>query len=212
MKTAPFLTALNAPLAPERHLAQVVVVAHAAEHEIRVLGGIGRSRRGVAAVFLGPGLGLGAVAIVDGEIVPALFADVPRHGVAHHAQPDPSHLGHVVFLLRNLMQGTISEGWSGCQALRLGWLERAHGSEAQALAEVEAQAGALSPAEGTAISAAPMSAAAAVTAMRTVLRVKMRLRARRHESLSEYEIVKQALCRPLRPPRAFYARRRCAFV
>src|SRR6185437_2816948 len=61
-------------------------------HEIGVLGGLGRGGRGGAAVLPGPGLGLGAVAVVDGEVVAALLADVPGHGIAHDAQPNPSHL------------------------------------------------------------------------------------------------------------------------
>ena len=74
MKTAPLRTPIEGALGAERDVAQVVVVADAAEHEVLVLGGVGRRRRGLAAVFLDPGLGLGAVAVVDGEIVPALLA------------------------------------------------------------------------------------------------------------------------------------------
>jgi hypothetical protein len=36
--------------------------------------------------------------------VPALFADVPRHRVAHHAEPDPRYLGHAPLLPASLFR------------------------------------------------------------------------------------------------------------
>ena len=116
MKTAPFLHGREGALGAERDLAQVVVVADAAEHEVGVLGGVRRRRRGLAAVLLDPGLGLGGVAVVDGEVVAALLArDAPPSDSpsrpARSTPPSPCRL-----LLKGILRGgTNSETERGCQ-------------------------------------------------------------------------------------------------
>ena len=57
----------------DRHLTQVIVIADAAEHEILVRSRLGWRRRRFAAVLGYPFVGLGAGAIVDGEIVALCF-------------------------------------------------------------------------------------------------------------------------------------------
>ena len=176
MKTAPFLTDWKAPLAPERDVAHVVVVADAAEHEVLVLGGVRRRRRGLAAVLLGPGLGLGAVAVVDGEIVPALLAEMPRHRVAHHAQADPRHFRHVASSSdASSSEATNIGRTAGCQAAI-----RSCGCAQRALSRPDADGAGdrsvlVSTVEGTPMMAAPMRAAAAAMARRAVLTVTARL-------------------------------------
>ncbi len=75
-------------------LAQIAVVAHAAEYEIRVPRGLLRRRRHLPAELGNPGLRLAGCAIIDGEIVPALGADMPGHGIAHDAQPNKRNFAH----------------------------------------------------------------------------------------------------------------------
>jgi hypothetical protein len=79
-KMAPGCMPAKAPLVAQHHRAQVVVVAHAAEHEVGARGGGGR-RGGVArARKLGAkGLGLGRGAVVDRDLV-AGAGQVARHG------------------------------------------------------------------------------------------------------------------------------------
>ena len=95
-------------MAPERDLAQVVVVADAAEHEVLVLGGVCRRRRGLAAVLLGPGLGLGAVAIVDGEVVPPFLRICPAIGKP--ITPKPIHATFAMSRLLVQAQTLACEG------------------------------------------------------------------------------------------------------
>ena len=76
----------KAPSGTERDLAQIVVIADAAHHEILAFGGLFRRSRGFAAVLGDPLVGLGAGAIVDRDVVTALVLQMPRHRVAHHAK------------------------------------------------------------------------------------------------------------------------------
>ena len=81
------------------HRAQIVVVADACEHEIGVLGRLGRGWRGAAAISGRRFLGLGSGAVIDGEVVSALGPDVPRHRKAHHAKADPCDFAHALLLV-----------------------------------------------------------------------------------------------------------------
>ena len=80
----------------ERDLAQVVVIADAAHHEILALGGLFRGPGALAAVLGDPFVGLGAGAVIDGDVVAALVLQMPRHRIAHHAEAQKRHLRHRV--------------------------------------------------------------------------------------------------------------------
>src|SRR5690606_28133906 len=87
----------------ERHSAQIVIVADTGEDEILILGGLGRCRRGLAgAILLDPRLGLGGIAVVDGQLMAALLEKVPGHGIAHYAQSDKRHLRHRAAPMKSL--------------------------------------------------------------------------------------------------------------
>ncbi|MPM46955.1 hypothetical protein SDC9_93662 [bioreactor metagenome] len=70
----------------QHHRAQVVVIAHAAEHDVRILHRLARCLAEAAAKFLAPCFGLGGRAVVDRDLVPR-FGQMARHGIAHDAQP-----------------------------------------------------------------------------------------------------------------------------
>ena len=76
-------------------LAEVLIVANAAEHEIRVLRRLPGGWRQLPAIFRNPRPSLAKRAIIDGEIVPALGADMPGHGIAHDAQADKCNFAHL---------------------------------------------------------------------------------------------------------------------
>ena len=56
---------------PERHLAQIVVIADASEDEVGVVRGLGRGGREPAAELRDPGFRLGARAVVHHDVVAA---------------------------------------------------------------------------------------------------------------------------------------------
>src|SRR5690606_11196751 len=96
------------------HRAQVVVVADAAEHEVRIRSSLGRClRRAAGAVLPHPFLGLGGGAIINNEIMTALFQDVAGHGIAHHAEPDPRNLRHLA--------SPCVRSWDWTEFLTHGW-------------------------------------------------------------------------------------------
>ena len=72
----------------------VIVVADAHHHEVLACGSFLRRLGDLAAEFLGPGFGLGGVAVVDRDLVAALVLQVPGHRVAHHAQTQKRDLRH----------------------------------------------------------------------------------------------------------------------
>ena len=78
----------------EHHFAQIVVVADAGHDEILALGRLFRGRRAFAAVLRDPFFGLGGGAVVDRDLVAAFGLEMPRHRVAHHAEPDECDLCH----------------------------------------------------------------------------------------------------------------------
>ena len=75
--------------------AQIVVVADAAKDEV---GAQCRRRRRVgrapAAVLGHPRGRFGGVAVIDGDLMPALPEEVPGHGESHDAEADPRHPRH----------------------------------------------------------------------------------------------------------------------
>src|SRR5262245_33307511 len=79
---------------PERHLAQVVVVADAAHDEVLPFGRGLRRRRAPAAMLGNPFLGLGGGPVVDRDLVAAFGLEMSRHGVAHHAETEKRNLCH----------------------------------------------------------------------------------------------------------------------
>ena len=68
--------------------AHVLVVADAGKHEVGLARRLARGGGAPAAVFLHPLCGLPGRAVKDRDLVAALFEQVPRHRVAHDAQPD----------------------------------------------------------------------------------------------------------------------------
>ena len=88
------LQAAERPVRPQRDLAKIVIVADAGEDEIRALRSFLRRGRELAAELRNPGLRLAKRAVIDGDIVPALGADMPGHGIAHDAQPNKRNLAH----------------------------------------------------------------------------------------------------------------------
>ena len=88
------LDAMEGAVRPERHLAQVIVVADAAHDEVLAFGRLFRRRRLASPVLAHPFLGLGGGAVIDRDLVPALVLEVPGHGIAHDAEPEECHLCH----------------------------------------------------------------------------------------------------------------------
>ena len=89
--------ALEGAVLARRHRAQVIVVADAAEDEVGAQRGRRRSFGRTPAAVLGhPRGGLGRAAVVDGDVVAALFEEVPGHGESHDAQADPRHPRHSI--------------------------------------------------------------------------------------------------------------------
>ena len=76
--------AVESPVGPDRHLAQVVVVADAGEHDFLTDSRLFRGAGEAAAVIRDPFLRLGGRAVVDGDVV-TLALEVSGHGVAHDA-------------------------------------------------------------------------------------------------------------------------------
>ena len=82
----------------DRHGAQVIVIADAGEHEVSSLGCLFRRRSGLAAVFLGPLLGLGGGAVVHRDLMSAFGLEIPGHRIPHDPQSDPCNaLRHDLF-------------------------------------------------------------------------------------------------------------------
>ena len=87
------LHARKSAIVAQHNGAQVVVIAHAAEHHARAFDGF--ARRGslmAAGEFLNPGLSLGGCAVVGCDLM-ARHGQMPRHGVAHDAQAQKCDLG-----------------------------------------------------------------------------------------------------------------------
>ena len=70
-----------------RDRARVVVIADAHEDDRGLRGGLGGRRAVLAAMLLGPGLGLRRRAVKDGDVVAGL-GEMPRHRITHHAQSE----------------------------------------------------------------------------------------------------------------------------
>jgi len=77
----------------ERHLAQVVVVADAAHHEI-LANGCGLGSRRPCRRTAPPTSQPWRRAVIDRHVMPAFCLEMPGHGVAHDAQAQKSHLRH----------------------------------------------------------------------------------------------------------------------
>jgi hypothetical protein len=71
----------------EHDRAQVVVVAHAAEHDVGVVRSLPRRGRRCAAVLGGPLVRLGRRAVEDRDVV-ACAPEVAGHRIPHHAEPE----------------------------------------------------------------------------------------------------------------------------
>src|SRR5262249_18390651 len=76
------------------YLAQMVVFANAEDHKAGILAALAGRRRGFSTKFLDQSFAFGALAVIYGDLVSTFFADMPRHGVAHHAETDPRYVGH----------------------------------------------------------------------------------------------------------------------
>ena len=72
----------------ERDGAEVIIIADAGEDEVGVPGGFGGSGGGAPTMFLRPFLRLGSGAVVDSDVVAALFLEMPGHRETHYAQTD----------------------------------------------------------------------------------------------------------------------------
>ena len=79
---------------PERHRAEIVVIADAGEDEIGAVRGRGRGGRRCSAKLGDPGIGLGARAIEHRHRVAATRLEMTGHGKAHGAEPDPRDFAH----------------------------------------------------------------------------------------------------------------------
>ena len=75
--------------------AHVMVVADAHHDEVLAADGFFRCLGDLAAVFLGPLLGLGGGTVVDRDLVAAFVLQVPGHRVTHHAETQKRHLRHL---------------------------------------------------------------------------------------------------------------------
>ena len=92
------LHAVKGAVRPECHLAQIVVVAHAAHDEVLALGsGLGRCCA-APAVLSNPLLRLSRGAVIHGDVMAAFILEMPGHGIAHDAETEKSHLRHSVLL------------------------------------------------------------------------------------------------------------------
>ncbi len=81
---------------PERHVAEVVVVADAGEDEVGAFRRRGGRRRRSPAEPRHPGFGLGAGAVEHDDVVAPARLEMAGHGKAHHAEPDPGDFAHWV--------------------------------------------------------------------------------------------------------------------
>ena len=81
-------------IGPEHHAAKVVVIADTGHHELGAMGGLGGRAPKRAAMLRDPGLGLCRRAIIDAQLM-ALRRQMPRHRIAHHAQPQKRHFRHL---------------------------------------------------------------------------------------------------------------------
>ena len=86
--------AVERAVGAERDLAHVVVVADAHHHEVLTGRGLLRRRGLLAAELRDPLVGLGGVAVVDGDLVAALGLEMPGHRIAHHAEAQKRHFRH----------------------------------------------------------------------------------------------------------------------
>ena len=77
--------------------AQVVVISDAGHHEIRALGGFAGGFRGLSAVFLGPGFGLGEGAVEDRYLVTGGL-EMTGQREAHDPQTQKRHFRHLVMI------------------------------------------------------------------------------------------------------------------
>src|SRR5262249_51304999 len=81
-----FLHTMERAVRPERHLAQIIVIADATHHEILACGCCFGRWRAAPAVLRDPFLGLRGGAVVDGDFVSALAPEMPRHRISHDAK------------------------------------------------------------------------------------------------------------------------------
>jgi hypothetical protein len=90
----------------QRDFAQVRIVAHAAEHDLGALGGLGRRLRRPAIVLGNPRVGLGAAAVVHGHVVAAPGDEMAGHGETHHAESDECEFAHCSSVVGSSRQGS----------------------------------------------------------------------------------------------------------
>src|SRR6185312_15481048 len=82
--------AVEGAVLSRRYLAQVVVVADAAEDVFGVQRRlVGRLRSAPTANLFDPRLRLRGIAVVDRDVVAALGEKMAGHREAHHSEPDP---------------------------------------------------------------------------------------------------------------------------
>src|SRR6185437_8147879 len=82
-------------LVTERDAAQVVVVAHARECEIRAVDGFARRARPASTVFGEPLLGFRPGPVVHGY-VEAGFGQMPGHRMTHYAEAEKGDATHCI--------------------------------------------------------------------------------------------------------------------
>ncbi len=85
---------LERAVSPERHRAEIVVIADAGEDEVGAFRRLGRGRRQPAAKLREEGVRLGARAVEHNDVVAPARLEVAGHGKAHDAEPDPGDFAH----------------------------------------------------------------------------------------------------------------------
>ena len=84
----------NAPLAPSATSRTSLSLPTHIITKSWPVGGLLRRRGFLAAVLRDPFVGLGGVAVVNGDLVAALVLEMPGHRIAHHAETEKCHFRH----------------------------------------------------------------------------------------------------------------------
>ncbi len=82
-------------LRPERHVAEIIVVADAGEDEVGAVSCLGRRRGEPSAEARDPIFSLLPRAVEHGNVVPPTALEMAGYGKAHYAEPDKGDLAHV---------------------------------------------------------------------------------------------------------------------